>query len=390
MEKILLLFLLFFSIEVIAQPNIVYNQPITITKGGTYTGNYKSLDSDKPCIIIATSEPVILSKCTLVGAGDLIKVYGYSTLDVINCSGYGITQSKDNVPRGRFINMYMGRHLTLEHNYMEHTSGMLIDRWDGNGSTAQTITVRYNKALNCDKRYKNGSWGDHRAALQLNTVRSVPFIDISYNQFINKPNESLVEDNINIYNSSGTSSSYIKIHDNLIYGAYPIPATSSSFTGSGITVDGDGYTGGTYASTSSYVQVEYNQIVATCNAAMNIAIGHHIIYRYNRMVTSASLEDGTPLPAVWAACCIFNGSNLSSEIFRDNLIADNIIGFTRVGNNFPYVNRHDQDVASSSNLMPLTGNIHLPNPITIADEKNELIIWNKKLADKKIIVGIQQ
>ena len=58
--------------------------------------------------------------------------------------------------------------------------------------------------------------------LQIEKVQNVPGIEIGWNQVINEPGKSRVEDNISIYESSGTSGSPILIHDNYINGAYTI------------------------------------------------------------------------------------------------------------------------------------------------------------------------
>ena len=199
----LLLLLLLPAVGRAQAPEVAYGAPITITKGGTYTGNYRSLDSRVPCVYVATNEPVILAGCVLAGAGDLIRTGGGVNLTVRGCRGYGLLPSLDNQPRGRFLNAYQARRLVVEHNYLEHTAGMVVDRWSGSGAADQTLTVRYNQGLNCDGRYRNGG-KEPRSFLLLNTVQQLAGIDISFNQFINEPNQSAVEDNINLYNSSGT------------------------------------------------------------------------------------------------------------------------------------------------------------------------------------------
>jgi hypothetical protein len=39
---------------------IIYAGPIVITKGGTYSGNWQSLDWRTPAVRIRTSQPVII------------------------------------------------------------------------------------------------------------------------------------------------------------------------------------------------------------------------------------------------------------------------------------------------------------------------------------------
>jgi len=367
-------------------PTVAYAEPIVITKGGVYTGNYRSLTSSVPCVLIVTNEPVVLENCTLVGAGDLVQATGGSDLTVRRCRGYGLEATEDNRPRGRFVDAYQAKQLVIEHNYLEHTSGILANRWSGNGSAQQTLTIRYNQGLNCDGRFRNGG-KDHRSFVQLNTVQNLAGIDISFNEFRNEPNESAVEDNINFYNSSGTATSPAKVHDNYVQGAYPYPANGTYFTGTGMTTDGDGATA---ATTTAYLEAYNNQFVSTCNAGMNIAAGHHVTFHDNRIVTSGMLADGTRLNATYAAAAIFNGYNKPSSVFFGNRIENNTIGYVKGGYSFPYTNRHDQDVVTGSNIMPMTGNHHLPNaPITVQTEQNEWSLWKQKLQGQGLYVGPQ-
>jgi len=377
----LLIFGLFTTLQAVAQtPEIRYEAPITIVKGGTYTGNYRSLDSTVPCIAVYTSEPVVLVGCTLVGAGDLIKTGGGVDLTVRNCRGYGLTPTLDNRPRGRFLDAYQAKQLVIEHNYMEHTAGMVVNRWSGNGTAQQTLTVRYNQGLNCDGRYRNGG-KETRSFVQLNTVLGLAGVDISYNEFRNEPNESAVEDNINFYNASGTATSPIQVHDNYVQGAYPYPATEATFHGTGLTTDGDGSTPTT---TAAYIEAYHNQFVSTCNAAMNIAAGHHIRFYENRMVTDGLLPDGTKLKATYAATAVFNYYKKTDAVFNNNEITNNTIGYVKWGYNSPYQDRQD---LSTGNCSTCSNTTHLPNPITPQNEVTEWNTWQSKLQTEQVAVG---
>ena len=361
-------------------PELRYEAPITITKGGTYTGNYRSLDSTVPCVAVYTSEPVVLLGCTLVGAGDLIKTGGGVDLTVRNCRGYGLVPTVDNRPRGRFVDAYQAKQLVIEHNYLEHTAGMVANRWSGNGTARQTLTVRYNQGLDCDGRYRNGG-KETRSFVQLNTVQGLAGIDISYNEFRNEPNESAVEDNINFYNASGTAASPMQVHDNYVEGAYPYPATEATFHGTGLTTDGDGSTPET---TAAYIDAYRNQFVSTCNAAMNIAAGHHIRFFENRMVTDGLLPDGTKLKATYAATAVFNYYQKSAAVFNHNEITGNTIGYVKWGYNSPYPDRQD---LSAGNCATCANTTHLPNPITPQNEETEWQTWQRKLRAGQLTVG---
>ncbi|GAB2700206.1 hypothetical protein GCM10011495_24280 [Hymenobacter frigidus] len=369
-------------VPVMAQaPNVTYSGPLVITQGGTYSGNYRSTDSNVPAISIQTTQPVTIENCILAGAGDLIDAKnGGSTLIVRNNRGYGLTQSADNTRHGRFIEVNSGKSVVIEHNYFEQTTGIDIYQWGGNGTTAQTLTIRYNSAKNLDGRYRNGG-GQYCNFIGVNGGLNIAGAEVSWNQVINEPNNSLVEDNINFYNSGGTASNPIKLHDNYVQGAYPFPATGSNYTGSGITLDGDAQTAGT---ATAFINGYDNQLVSTC-AAMNIASGHDNHFYNNRMVTSGLLPNGSKMPAGYAAAGLWNAYQQSGSVFFNNDMLNNTIGFFFEGGNTPYINRQD---TSPGACPTCTGTNHLPDrPLTLADEQNEWNIWLQKLQQNGITLG---
>ncbi|GAB3237693.1 hypothetical protein GCM10027346_29560 [Hymenobacter seoulensis] len=354
---------------------------LVIKKGGTYSGVYESNDPHKACIRIATTEPVVLDGCELRGPGRLIDARaGSASLTVRNCRGFGTQPNLDNRARGRFLEMNDGISLLAENNYLEHTAGILVYRWSGNGTPDQTITVRYNEAKNIDGRYRNGG-GTHVSFLQLNEVHGIEHIDIGWNKVVNEPNNSLVEDNINIHNSSGTPRSALRVHHNYIQGAYPMPATAEKFTGSGITADGDASSPHT---TTAYMEAFQNYVVSTCNAAMNIAAGHHNVFHHNRMITSGLLADGTRLRATYAGTSIFNGYKKPTTVFFGNRISDNTIGFVSWGRQEPGPDRHD---LSNGNCADCSNTTHLPGPITLQQEQQELAAWQARVKEHGVFVG---
>jgi predicted Rdx family selenoprotein len=376
-----LLMLLTGGLPTLSQAQTVsYAAPIVITKGGTYTGNYQSLSSGTPCVRIATSDPVILDGCTFSGSGNLVEAGEGANLTVRNCTGKGLKPTVGNQAPGRFLDTYKAKSLTVEHNAFTQTSGIVVNRWSGSGQADQTLTVRYNRVRNIDGRWING--GSTRSSfLILNTVAHVANVDVSYNEVINTANESLVEDNINLYNSSGTAQSAIRIHDNFVRGAYPNPATSAKFTGTGLTTDGDA---STLAEAAGYVEADHNQFVGTANAAMNIAAGHDIYYHDNRLVTSGYLPNGQRLNAGWAAVGVFNYYKQPSSVYFNNRVQNNTIGYVSWNSNFPYTDRLDLSPGACG---PCTGTIHLPNPITTATEDAEATLWQTKLQQAGVTVG---
>ena len=354
-----------------------------IRKGGVYTGNYRSASTEVACVSINTREPVTLLACTLAGPGHLIVAGQGADLTVRNCRGFGLEPTRNGPGRGRFLDAFRPARLQVEHNYFEHTTGILVNRWDqaAPADAAHALTIRFNQGLDCDGRQRGNQLPDaaRHSFVQLNTVVARPYIDISFNQFVNEPELSAVEDNLNLYNASGTSASPLHVHDNYVQGAYPVPATAARFTGSGLTTDGDGS-----ALAPAYVEADHNQFVSTCNAAMNIAAGHDIRYHDNRMVTSAVLADGRRLNATYAATAIFNYYQLPGALFGRNQVTGNVIGYVKWGYQVPYADRHDLSTGACPSCQ---GNESLPNPITRQTEQAEWQRWQQKLRDQHVTVG---
>ena len=356
------------------------SQRLVIRRGGTYTGSYRSTDSAVPCVSVETTEPVTLRDCVLAGAGDLIKATaGGATLTVVGCRGPGLPQSTDQTRHGRFLEVNSARSVVVEHNYFEHTAGIYIYQWSGDGTAGQTLTVRYNSARNMDGRYRDGG-GTLVSFLQLNGVPNLANIEVAWNQVINEPNNSLVEDNINFFNSGGTASSPARLHDNYIQGAYPSPATSATYSGSGITLDGDGQAALT---TTAYVEGYHNQVVSTC-AALNIAAGHNNYFHDNRLVTSGLLPDGTKLVANYAAAGVWNYYERPPTVFYNNRFSNNVIGFVHWGGSNPHSDRQD---LSPDACATCTTTTHLPNPISLQTEQAEWTRWQQKLRRQNVEIG---
>ena len=364
-----------------------YSAPLVITKGGTYTGNYQSLDSGVPCILVNTNQPVILDGCNLSGAGHLIQAGSGANLTVRNCTGVALTPSTDNTPRGHFVDIYKAQNLVVEHNTLIGTSGIVANRWQSAGSGQGTLTVRYNVANNIDGRWRNGTnnggEGFTRSSfLQLNTVLGLPDVDIAFNQVINTPDQSRVEDNINFYNSSGTAASPLHVHDNFVRGGYPIPATAAGFTGSGLTTDGDANTAST---ASAYLEADHNQFVGVGNGAMNIAAGHDIYYHDNRLVSSGLLPDGRRFAASFSGIGVFNYYQQLTSVFFNQRVENNTIGYVRWGGHDPYDDR--QDLAPNACAPCAATTIHLPSPITLDTENQEWQSWLAKVQQNNVTLG---
>lgn len=363
-------------------PAVTYQEPLVITKGGIYTGNYRSTDSKVPAVWVQTTEPVEITRCNIAGAGDLIRSGGGARLRIHHNGFYGITPGQ-NDQWGRVLNAYQISYLVFEHNYVEHTGGLLIDHLD---AKPDSLVMRYNIIRNTDQRKADLSAGENRAGIMFNTVSKVAG-EISWNQFENFPGKSDLEHNIYMYNSGGKAGAPYLIHDNYIKGAYPYPLNASYYVGSGISVDGDPSTN-TMDKMSQFINAYNNQVISTCNASMNLAAGHDIHFYGNTMISSGRYPDGTASDRFWGACSIWNASNVPAANFINNSITGNRIGYVHKGVNVPYHSRQDWVVVPGSPISVKPGdNTSLPNPVTLFTEKAEWPRWLAKLTANNIVVG---
>ncbi|RZK24659.1 MAG: hypothetical protein EOO56_00525 [Hymenobacter sp.] len=354
---------------------------LVITKGGTYAGTYRSLASGTACVRVATTEPVVLDGCLFSGPGNLVEAGEGANLTVRNCRGLGLTPTVDKQAPGRFLDVYRPSHLVVEHNEFTQTSGIVVNRWHNAGPAGPTLLVRYNRARNLDGRWRGGAGSTHCSFLILNTVQHLAGVDIAYNEVLNEPDKSLVEDNINLYNSSGTAKSPLHVHDNFVRGAYPFPATAATFTGTGLTSDGDAKT---LEEVAGFIEADHNQFISTANAAMNVAAGHDIYYHDNRAVTSGLLPGGQRLNAGHAGLGVFNYYHQPTSVFFNNRVVNNTVGYVSWGHQAPAPNRQD---LSDGACAPCTGTVHLPGPITLATEAREWQSWQQKLRQKGLSIG---
>ena len=119
--------------------------------------------------------------------------------------------------------------------------------YSGNRDGQQTIVIRSNRARNLNGLLSDGNGGylpgegANRSVsrfIQLDNVQAVPGIDVGWNEVINYPGRSLVEDNIDVKRSSGTPNQPLEIHDTYIQGAYPYQAAQDAYNGGGIKTEG--------------------------------------------------------------------------------------------------------------------------------------------------------
>ncbi len=387
---------------------VAYSPPIVITRGGTYQGSWKSDDPNRPAVTIKTAEPVTIESSTITGRGDLIATdIAHVDLTVRNCTGLGMNPDVRGKTPGRFVTAEGFDRMVLAANYLKGTSGIYLADYAGNRSANQTIKVVRNRALNIDGRKSDGQGGylpfntrrritggpaedgfEPVQFVQFNADRHLSNAEIAWNQVINEPGKSRVEDNISIYQSSGTGDDPIRIHDNFIRGAYTTEPWQDSYRTDGWRYDwsysGGGIMLGDGASAnadivSSHVWAYRNQVVSTTNYGIAISSGFSNALFANRIVSSGLLADGRRIAAQNVGAYVWDSSHDRPRgTFFNNVGRLNAIG---------WVNADGRNDWWRPDASRWSMNRHWPGKVTLATESAELEMWRAKTEAAGVTIG---
>ena len=307
------------------------SNPIKITSGGTYSGNWFSADPNTPAITISTAEPVVIQNATISSRGDLIYLRGGNggaNVTVRNVIGKALDPGIAGKPRGRFLYAYNANAITVSHCTMSGVSfGVVID-----GSNLTKLSISNNAANDMEDRASDGLGGlmNKRPGLGHFVIIAhsvaVNGGDISWNQVMDTEGKSSVEDVINIYVSHGSSKSdSIRIHDNYLQGMFSPANSNNNYTGSGIMMDG---LSNDLQTATGFVTISNNQIVHTANAGIGIDAGHDVSVTNNSIV-SCGMDSSGAWIATTSAVGVAMWNNYRSKIFFNNSISSTTGGLVR-------------------------------------------------------------
>jgi Ricin-type beta-trefoil lectin domain/Bacterial Ig-like domain (group 2) len=376
--------------------NIQWSGPLTITQGGTYSGNWKSTNPQTPAVSIATTEPVLIQNSYITGPNDLISdpVHG-NNVTVKNVIGIGVNPNVKGQANGIFVDAQNPSLLDVENCYFENVEyGVWIRGYGGNYNGTQTVTIVNNRGRNIVGTQSDGNGGtlpgetnwSWAHAIQLSTMPSVPGITIAWNEIINYPYQSLVNENFSMYDAGGTSSSPALTHDNYIQGAYPYNPVSDTYNGGGITTDGSG--SDTVQSAAAFNNFYNNQVVGTVGMGIEIGSGHDNAAYNNRVVSSGLLPDGTHIPAQNVGLSLYDVyGNIQNGSMYNNYMYDNTSGWMCWAlrcawdgfRNDAYFPQNNGDYATNPSITA--------NPITLQMEAAEYTTWQTKLSTNGVVVG---
>jgi hypothetical protein len=357
-----------------------FTSPITISSGGTYTGNWESLSTSTPAVTISTTSPVTISGSRMRSRGECIRTtVANANVTVVNSYGYGLNPAVAGTSPGRFLVSEQFNRIIVDNCHIESTAGIYLLDKAGTGSETDAVKIRNNRVRNIDGRESTGagfstSASDIAQFVQLDKVVAGG-IEIAWNEVINTPGQCATEDLINLYESRGTSGNKILIHDNFLDGAYPPSAATQAFSGGGIIADGANNTD------MAWAEVYNNQILATVNYGISIAAGNNCYMHDNRVVFCGELDDGTDVAATNVGAYVWNVSGLSG--FTNNRIDANVIGWYQR----PANSRNDgwfPDCAAGG--CNANTSLHA-GAITLADEVAEFSSWNSKVSAASQSIG---
>jgi hypothetical protein len=369
--------------------------PITITKGGTYSGNWVSNDPSTPAITIKTSDPVVLQDSVLSSRGTLIRIAGSGSganVTVQNVTATALDPQVSGSQRGAFISATSVAALVVRNCSVTGASfGVKLS-----SSQPSTLQILNNSAANLEDRASdgNGSFLASRPALGhfvlFDGVTAPNGAEIAWNKIVQSIGDTSIEDVINLYNSQGAAAHPITVHDNYMEGASS-PVYTSHYTGTALITDGPTSSG---AQPTAYVVFENNQVVATAGTGVGIAAGHDIQATGNRVVSCGVTSSGSWY--AWGANAVVIWNYYKSAAFYNNTITATSGGMVGPGSGSSataydlWVNSADaSDPGISAAGNTFTDPCLTSGSINLQAEEDERTFWTQKVAAAAELIGDQ-
>jgi hypothetical protein len=203
---------------------------------------------------------------------------------------------------------------------------------------------------------------------------------------VNYPSQSLVNENINMFDSGGASSSPALIHDNYVQGAYAYNPVVDSYNGGGFTTDGSA--SDTAQTASAFNNIYNNQFVDTVNLGIEIGTGHDNAAYNNRVISAGLLPNGTKIPAQNVGLTLYDvyGNILNGSMYNNNMYS-NTVGW------MCWAARCAWDGYRADEWFPLNNGYYATNqsistnPLTLAMESTEYQTWLAKISSDSMVVG---
>ena len=185
---------------------------MTISTGGSYTGCWSSNNPNTPAVNVTTSSPVSIVNSGIQSKGHGIRLAPGGRLTVRNSSITILNPDVAGVVKNRWIYAPGFASATIENNDLTSGRGVWLSDWTGTASDG--VKFRYNRIRNVDGRASSGA-GDTTTTwdvctgfgvtFQLADSPNIPNVEMAWNEVVNTPGQSAVEDNFSFWMSSGTA-----------------------------------------------------------------------------------------------------------------------------------------------------------------------------------------
>jgi hypothetical protein len=370
-----------------------YTGPLTITAGGVYSGAWESLSPDTPAVRVETNAPVVIEKSYIRSRGKGIEsLSAGADLVVRDTRGIGLDPRVRGALRGCFIDVGLFRSIVMEHNRAEAWAcGIRALNFGPETDTRsdQIVTVRYNQFVNIDGRPSDGAGGvlirldPSGQAIGMNSVERAN-ARIEWNEVINEPGKSRVEDVISPFQSGGRPGRPILIRNNYLQGGYHGDvAAQVDYTGQGVNLgdcpDGD--------PDCAYVEAQGNVVVSYANGGVGILGGHHMRAFNNRVVSAQRAPNGVVIGGNFRTGYLY-WNFYDNPNWRENYLF----------NNYSFVAGRDGRIAGDflpdarpalvfDNVSEGTPGAPPPRALDTRVEEAELAAWRRRARAALVVIG---
>jgi hypothetical protein len=187
--------------------------------------------------------------------------------------------------------------IQIHDNFFENIEKVAVEVYATPGSVSNNVAVFKNRSLNMQAADVTNYSEAHKDSIkweskfiQFFNVRGAQHL-VWQNSAFNQPGWSFSTDFINLYQSSGTTSSPLKITDNRVLGPGEFKDENGKDTGA-YHQQGAGIQLGDHSATESggsYVEATFNELYFPGRAGMNINGGHHMKMSNNTVVMPSAL-----------------------------------------------------------------------------------------------------
>ncbi len=367
------------------------SSPITITRGGTYSGTWSSDDWHTPAVRIQTTDPVILRNSTITSRGDLISIPltgAGANVTIQNVTGTALDPGVAGVQRGNFVVAEGVASLSVKHCTMSGVRfGVKVL-----SSSVGSLQISENLATNLEDRTSDGNGGflndrpDLGHFVMLNQVVAPNGAEIAWNQVTDTVGQSSTEDVFNIYKSQGSPGAPIVVHDNYMEGNSS-PAVAQ-YTGSGLIADGD-----SAEPETAFINFVHNQVVHTAGSGVEIAAGHDIVVNGNRVVSCGVDAGGNWIAApfvnaivVWNYYGVPRFSNIVIQGTAGGMLRPDTNGAPMIAD--IWLRTEDLDATDAVKAQAFTDPCLVGGQLNPAAEDTERAFWQTKLSRNNIKPGV--